>query len=93
MCLVKQDVNGGGREMFQGCACARRVFLCGSAQLGAVFCIHLALLQRKSHISKSEACVMVKWFSTVSSMLKQTRALKTSGAQHWAYKVVIAVRN
>lgn len=65
--------------MFKGCACVCRVFLCGLAELGAVFYIHLVLLQRKSHISKYEICIMLKWFSTVSGMLKHIGALKTSG--------------
>lgn len=93
MCLAKQDGNGGSRETFQGCACVRCIFLRGSAQLGTVFCIHVALLQRQLHISKSEVRVMLKGFCTISSTLKQTCALKPSGIQNWKYKVVIAVRN
>lgn len=72
--------------------CAFCIFPGGLAQLGAIFCIHLLLLQRESHISKCETRVMLELFPNMLIVLEQTDVFKISVIRNLVYKVKIAVR-
>lgn len=72
--------------------CAFCVFPGGLAQLGAIFCIHLLLLQRESHVSKYETHVMLKSFPNLPITLEQIDVFKISVIQNLVCKVEIAVR-
>lgn len=55
---MARNTGAAGRGL-RGSMCVFCVFLCGSLQLGAIFCIHLVFLATKLHVSKGKICVML----------------------------------